>query len=127
VASVGKPLESKIFSFRADPQVMRVLKGRFNALSVANNHSGDYGQAAFLETLQHLSEAGIAQVGGGRNLAEAHRPLWIRQNGLSIAVLAYNEFKPRSFEAGPDWPGWPGARTTAWWPTSQPPDAPGPT
>jgi hypothetical protein len=105
VASVGKPLESKIFSFRADPEVMRVLKGRFNALSVANNHSGDYGQAAFLETLQHLSEAGIAQVGGGRNLAEAHRPLWIRQNGLSIAVLAYNEFKPRSFEAGPDWPG----------------------
>lgn len=105
VATVGKPLESKIFSFRADPQVMRVLKGRFNALSVANNHSGDYGQAAFLETLQHLSEAGIAQVGGGRNLAEAHRPLWIRQNGVSIAVLAYNEFKPRSFEAGPDWPG----------------------
>lgn len=105
VATVGKPLESKIFSFRADPQVMRVLKGRFNALSVANNHSGDYGQAAFLETLQHLSAAGIEQVGGGRNLAEAHRPLWIRQNGLAIAVLAYNEFKPRSFEAGPDWPG----------------------
>ncbi len=105
VATVGKPLESKIFSFRADPQVMRVLKGRFNALSVANNHSGDYGQEAFLETLQHLSTAGIAQVGGGRNLTEAHKPLWIRQNGLAIAVLAYNEFKPRSFEAGPDWPG----------------------
>ena len=105
VATVGKPLESKIFSFRADPQVMRVLKGRFNALSVANNHSGDYGQAAFLETLKHLETAGIEQVGGGRNLAEAHRPLWIRQNGLAIAVLAYNEFKPRSFEAGPDWPG----------------------
>lgn len=105
VATVGKPLESKIFSFRADPQVMRVLKGRFNALSVANNHSGDYGQAAFLETLQHLKNAGIEQVGGGHNLAEAHRPLWIRQNGLTIAVLAYNEFKPRSFEAGPDWPG----------------------
>ncbi|MBY0465850.1 MAG: CapA family protein [Burkholderiales bacterium] len=105
VATVGKPLDSKIFSFRADPQVMRVLKGRFNAMSVANNHSGDYGQAAFLETLQHLATAGIEQVGGGRNLAEAHKPLWIRQNGLAIAVLAYNEFKPRSFEAGPDWPG----------------------
>jgi poly-gamma-glutamate capsule biosynthesis protein CapA/YwtB (metallophosphatase superfamily) len=25
--------------------------------------------------------------------------------GLRVAVLAYNEFKPRSFEAGADWPG----------------------
>lgn len=105
IASVGKPLESKIFSFRGDPQVMRVLKGRFQAMSVANNHSGDYGQAAFMETLDHLKQADIQAVGGGRNLEEAHRPLWIERNGLRIAVLAYNEFKPRSFEAGPDWPG----------------------
>lgn len=105
IASVGKPLENKIFSFRGDPQVMRVLKGRFDAMSVANNHSGDYGQPAFLETLDHLKQANIQAVGGGRNLEDAHRPLWIERNGLRIAVLAYNEFKPRSFQAGPDWPG----------------------
>jgi poly-gamma-glutamate capsule biosynthesis protein CapA/YwtB (metallophosphatase superfamily) len=39
------------------------------------------------------------------NLEQAHRPLWIERRGLRIAVLAYNEFKPRSFEAGADWPG----------------------
>ena len=105
IATVGKPLESKIFSFRADPRALSVLKGRFDALAVANNHSGDYGKAAFLETLTHLDSAGIRHFGGGIDLASAHEPLWIEQKGLRIAVLSYNEFKPRSFEAGPNWPG----------------------
>lgn len=105
VATTGKPLESKIFSFRADPRVMRVLAGRFDALALANNHSGDYGREAFLETLTHLKTAGIAAFGGGANLTQAHAPLWIEQKGLRIAVLSYNEFKPRSFEAGANWPG----------------------
>ncbi|WP_301101434.1 CapA family protein [Propionivibrio sp.] len=105
IATVGKPLDSKIFSFRADPGVVSLLKGRFDALAVANNHSGDYGKAAFLETLAHLDRAGIRHFGGGRDLAGAHAPLWIERRGLRIAVLAYNEFKPRSFEAGANWPG----------------------
>ncbi len=105
IATVGKPMDSKIYNFRADPRVLAVLKGRFDALAVSNNHSGDYGQAAFLETLDHLKSIGITSFGGGRNLTEAHAPLWIEKHGLRIAVLGYNEFKPRSFEAGPNWPG----------------------
>jgi poly-gamma-glutamate synthesis protein (capsule biosynthesis protein) len=31
--------------------------------------------------------------------------LWVERQGLRIAVLSYNEFKPRSFEAGADRPG----------------------
>ncbi|MBL8415334.1 MAG: CapA family protein [Propionivibrio sp.] len=105
VATRGKPLDSKIVSFRADPRVVPLLKGRFDALSLANNHSGDYGKAAFLETLSHLEQAGIAYFGGGHDLVSAHAPLWIERQGLRIAVLGYNEFKPRSFEAGADYPG----------------------
>lgn len=105
VATTGKALDNKPWTFRADPSVMRVLRGRFDALAVANNHSGDYGRAAFVETLGNVRTAGIESFGGGANLAEAHAPLWIEQKGLRIAVLAYNEFKPRSFEAGANWPG----------------------
>ena len=105
IATTGTPLENKIATFRAHPRVLRVLTGRFDALAVANNHSGDYGREAFVETLDLLAGQGIAAFGGGRNLEQAHRPLWIERRGLRIAVLAYNEFKPRSFEAGPDWPG----------------------
>jgi poly-gamma-glutamate synthesis protein (capsule biosynthesis protein) len=105
VATAGKPMESKIFSFRADPRAIGVLKGRFDAVALANNHSGDYGKDAFLQTMQFLDGAGIAHFGGGRNLAAAHAPLWIEKRGLRVAVLAYNEFKPRVFEAGADTPG----------------------
>ncbi len=105
IATTGKPTATKIFNFRADPRVIGVLKGRFDALALANNHSGDFGHAAFLETLDHLKTAGIASFGGGRNLTEAHQPLWIERHGLRIAVLSYNEFKPRRFAAGPNWPG----------------------
>ncbi len=105
VAASGTAHASKIYAFRADPRVMRVLRGRFDAMSVANNHSGDQGHAAFRETLAHLRDAGITPFGGGRDLREAHAPLWIERAGLRIAVLAYNGFKPRAFEAGPSWPG----------------------
>lgn len=105
IATGGKALENKIYAFRAHPRVVNVLHGRFDAMSVANNHSGDYGQEAFMETLAMLDIAGIAAFGGGRNLADAHAPYWVERNGLRIAVLAYNEYKPRSFEAGPNWPG----------------------
>ena len=105
IAINGQAHAGKIATFRADPRTVSVLPGRFDAVSLANNHSGDYGHDAFNETMQHLANAGIAYFGGGRDLAEAHRPLWIERKGLKIAVLGYNEFKPRAFEAGLDWPG----------------------
>jgi poly-gamma-glutamate synthesis protein (capsule biosynthesis protein) len=105
ISTAGRAVANKPFTFRAHPRVLGALKGRFNAVSVANNHSGDYGHEAFTQTLEHLQSAGIAAFGGGRNLREAHAPLWIERNGLRIAVLGYNEFLPRSFEAGPNWPG----------------------
>ena len=105
IARIGKALDNKIYSFRAHPRVVPLLKGRFDALAVANNHSGDYGKEAFLETLEHLERAGILAFGGGRDLAAAHAPLWVERQGLRIAVLAYNEFKPRSFEASAERPG----------------------
>jgi Bacterial capsule synthesis protein PGA_cap len=103
--NTGQAMENKIYSFRARPQTVAVLKGRFDAVGVANNHSGDFGPQAFLETLDHVHQAGLQSFGGGRNLSEAHKPLWIERKGLRIAVLGYNEFKPRSFEAGASHPG----------------------
>ena len=105
VATGGVALDNKIFAFRAHPRVLEVLRGRLDAVSLANNHSGDFGRTAFVETMDRLDAAGIPYFGGGRDLAAAHQPLWIERQGLRIAVLGYNEYKPRSFEAGPDWPG----------------------
>jgi len=108
IAESGTRLSPKFYTFRAHPRTLAVLQGRFDAVTLANNHIGDYGNDALLETMRRLDAASIARFGAGRNLAEAHKPLWIERQGLKIAVLGYNEFIPRSFEAGADTPG------TAW-------------
>ncbi|WP_395010817.1 CapA family protein [Undibacterium sp.] len=98
IATTGKAAE-KNFTFRAHPRVIPLLKRYFDAISLANNHSGDFGPVAFSEMLQLLNEQKMPYFGGGNNLSEAHRPHIIEKNGLRIALLGYDEFMPRSFEA----------------------------
>jgi poly-gamma-glutamate synthesis protein (capsule biosynthesis protein) len=105
VVATGGTAEIKPFTFRADPGVLPVLKRHFDAMSVANNHSGDFGKAAFAEELGLLRKAGLPFFGGGDDLAEAHKPVVLERNGIRIALLGYVEFKPRSFEAGAHLPG----------------------
>jgi len=104
IARGGRALD-KPWTFRAHPRVLPVLKRHLDVVSVANNHVGDFGREAFAEMLGHLDASGILRVGGGHNLAEAHRPLIVEKHGLRIALLGYNEFFPRSFEADADRPG----------------------
>jgi poly-gamma-glutamate capsule biosynthesis protein CapA/YwtB (metallophosphatase superfamily) len=96
---------NKNFTFRAHPRVLPIVKKHFDAVALANNHSGDFGREAFAEMLDLLKQSGLAKVGGGRNLSEAHAPWMVERNGLKIAILSYNEFMPRSFEADHNAPG----------------------
>lgn len=105
VATTGSPEPGKIWTFRAHPRTLPLLKRHFDAVSLANNHSGDYGLQAFSEMLVLLKRQGIPYFGGGANLSEAHTPWLIERKGLRIAFLGYNEFFPRSFEADADKPG----------------------
>jgi poly-gamma-glutamate synthesis protein (capsule biosynthesis protein) len=104
IATKGAPLP-KPWTFRAKPQVIPVLKKHIDFVSLANNHTGDFGHEAFLEQLELLEKHQLPWFGGGRNCAEARKPWILNMKGCRIALLGYNEFKPRSFEAGPDWPG----------------------
>ncbi len=99
-AEIDKPI-----TFRAHPRVVATVKRHFDAVSLANNHSGDWGPDALLQTLDLLRAAGLPFFGAGRDLADAHKPLFLERNGLRIAFLGYLEFKPRRFEAGASRPG----------------------
>lgn len=91
--------EDKPFVLRAHPRVLPLLKKYFNALSLANNHSGDFGPTAFSDMLDLLDASGIKYFGGGRDLRAAYAPIIFEIKGKRIALLAYNLFFPRSFEA----------------------------
>lgn len=105
VATTGSAEEDKPYTFRAHPRSLPFLKRHFDAVGLANNHSGDFGPLAFGEMLGLLERAGIPYFGGGADLARAHTPLIVERKGLRIALLAYDEFFPRSFEADFDKPG----------------------
>jgi poly-gamma-glutamate synthesis protein (capsule biosynthesis protein) len=104
VGTSGKR-EDKPFTFRAHPRVVPVLRKHFSALSLANNHSGDYGMQAFVDMLALFDRAGLKYFGAGREIRSAHEPAIFDVKGRRVAVLGYNEIFPRSFEALNDRPG----------------------
>ena len=89
----------------ADPRTIPYLQRFFDGVSVANNHSGDFGKDALAEQFRLLAAAKLPYFGGGADLSAAHRPWIVERNGLRLALLGYAEFKPRSFEASATRPG----------------------
>jgi poly-gamma-glutamate capsule biosynthesis protein CapA/YwtB (metallophosphatase superfamily) len=78
-------------SFAASPHVLPALAAAgFDVLSLANNHTGDYGQRAFRATLAAFDTSPIHRVGAGANIDEAWRPVVINANGVSFGFVAFN-------------------------------------
>lgn len=105
VSDQGRADPDKPWSFRAHPRAIPVLRRHFDAVAVANNHSGDYGPGAFADMLARLGRTGIGAFGGGLDREAAHRPWVVERQGLRIALLGYDGFFPRWFEAESGRPG----------------------
>lgn len=95
----------KAYTFRAASDSPQHLRRYFSGVSVANNHALDFGTDGLVECLRILAAEGIPQVGGGRNLAEARRPLVFERHGIRVAVLAANGFQAAASAAGEAKPG----------------------
>ena len=77
------------------------MSGRagFDVVNLANNHTGDYGDAALLDTLRHVREAGMRPVGAGATEAGAYRPRYLRRLGLRVAFVGFSTILPFEFRA----------------------------
>ncbi|MFI5275038.1 MAG: CapA family protein, partial [Ktedonobacterales bacterium] len=105
VSALGNP-EPKEFTFEANPKAYgRLRDAGFDIMSVANNHSGDYGKAAFSDMLRQLRWSGITPLGGGANLAAAHQPVIHTLRTTTVGFLAYCEIGPENFVATATTPG----------------------
>jgi len=102
VATTGSAEPDKPNTFRVPPSTLKFVRRHFDAVGLANNHSGDFGPQAFTQMLGLLDRAGLGYYGGGLNLAAAHTPWVVERHGVRIAFLGYNEFQPRNFEADHD-------------------------
>lgn len=56
--------QEKTFAFKADPEYVSILTGSsIEAANLANNHSRDYGEESYTDTVETLEQAGIASFG----------------------------------------------------------------
>ncbi|MBU0756865.1 MAG: CapA family protein, partial [Nanoarchaeota archaeon] len=87
--------------FKAEEKAVSGLKyAGFDILSVANNHALDYGREVFLDSLRILDHAGIAYVGGGKDIQDSQLKV-IESKGTRIGFIGYTY--PRSDRVYASW------------------------
>lgn len=79
----------KSFNFKADPAYAGILtEGSVEAVNLANNHSRDYREEGYTDTIGALDDAGILNFGYDRTATtEIH--------GLKVTMLGYNLLSKR--------------------------------
>lgn len=89
-------------SFAAPPTVLPGLADAgFDVLSLANNHTGDYGRDSLVTTVRRFRGSGVEPVGAGADRAEAWRPVVVERRGVRIGFLAFNAIG-ETWRAGPE-------------------------
>lgn len=82
------PSPTKQFYFRAPPAAAEALAELgVDCVTLANNHSMDYGDTGLMDTIDRLASVGIDVVGAGENALRARAPLVVDAKGMRIAVL----------------------------------------
>lgn len=94
VSDRGTPVP-KEFTFRCDPAALPAAReAGVEVANLANNHSGDYGPVALLDSIGHVRAAGIAPVGIGEDAAAANTPAIVEVGGWTVAVLGFGGVVP---------------------------------
>lgn len=93
-------------AYLVPPRVGQDLgKAGFNVMTVATNHTWDFGPDAFLDTLDNLSAGGVTTIGGGRTPQEAWAPMIREINGVRVGILAASCLVPPYYAVREDRPG----------------------
>ncbi|USN53078.1 MAG: CapA family protein [Candidatus Nomurabacteria bacterium] len=106
--TAGRHIEAEELSFRANPGVEELMAdANISAVSLANNHSPNFGNDGLLDTISYLDAAGIASTGAGEDLDQAEQPALLTRNGITIAIVAYtwSSLVPASYGASDTQPG----------------------
>ncbi len=90
----GVPTEGKQYIFRSNPEnVKYLLDMGVDVVSIANNHTYDYGEISLTDTIDTLRNANMPYVGAGYNIEEAVKPVYFIANDLRIAIVSATQIE----------------------------------
>lgn len=96
----------KLLNIKADPEIAPTLSALgLDMVTVANNHSVDFGWEGLAQTIDLLRSQGLIVVGAGKDIAEATAPEIVTVAGRRIGVLAFSCLLPTGMSAAVDRPG----------------------
>jgi hypothetical protein len=103
----GEAAENKQYTFRVDPSNVNILNEMgLKLVTLANNHTLDFGEDALGDTIETLENAGIQYVGAGKNQELARRPLILNIKGKTFAFFGCTRVMPEiNWAAGENDPG----------------------
>ncbi len=95
--------------FNADESTFDIFNGNkkfkgYDVLSIANNHSLDFGEESLLQTMRMLSKKQIAYTGAAQKAEEKNDFPVIERNGIKVAFLAATfSFNKEELATGKSW------------------------
>ncbi len=91
----GTPMPDKQFTFRSSPSYVSALQEMgVDVVSLANNHTLDYGKEALTDTFDTLDGAGILYGGAGDSVERAEEVQVIEAGGKRFGFLAVSRVIP---------------------------------
>jgi poly-gamma-glutamate capsule biosynthesis protein CapA/YwtB (metallophosphatase superfamily) len=86
---------------RAEPALLKELVwAGFDLVSMANNHTGDYGADGMRITRKHVAAAGLVQAGVGEDLGEAREAAFLDTPKARVAMVSVASTFPDHSRAG---------------------------
>ena len=94
------------YNFCSKPEYMETLiASGADIIGMTGNHQNDFGRQNALASLEFYAEYNLPYYGGGKNLEEAMKPLFIEHNGTRMAFLGANSYGPKMAWATDALPG----------------------
>jgi poly-gamma-glutamate capsule biosynthesis protein CapA/YwtB (metallophosphatase superfamily) len=95
ITTRGTPAEDKQYVFRGTPEAIPALKeAGFDYLSLANNHTLDYGWEGLSDTMDYLDDADLQHAGSGNDDREAFTPAYLESHGMTVAFVSVTRVVP---------------------------------
>lgn len=86
---VGRPPVAKSFLFKSPPSALPLLvEAGVDVVTLANNHTLDFGAEALAQTLDEIDAVGLARVGAGIDQDSAYQPLVIEVRDWQVGLVS---------------------------------------